>query len=186
MKIWIKEEYKPQYELLLEEAISRVRCGQINEMTTLAWYSGKAEWFPLSELVPPAIPDNPKVEKYPPCEIDLDPRWFHSFMPIGRRCRKAYFGWNIFSFLLMVPPFLVAQIVRDYIGSRSLAYFICGVSMMFLIYFLFINTVKRLHDTGISGWFFFIRLIPIIGLLLWVIPGTKGPNQYGKNDDCRI
>ena len=43
-------------------------------------------------------------------------------------------------------------------------------------------SVRRLHDTGRSGWWLFISLIPIIGLLvlLWwyVQPGSKEPNQF--------
>jgi uncharacterized membrane protein YhaH (DUF805 family) len=46
-------------------------------------------------------------------------------------------------------------------------------------------TVRRLHDVGKSGWFYFIVLIPIVGsiwiLVLMVTDGQPGKNQYGKN-----
>ncbi|MEP4485509.1 MAG: DUF805 domain-containing protein [Halioglobus sp.] len=42
--------------------------------------------------------------------------------------------------------------------------------------------VRRLHDIGRAGWWFFIQLIPIIGtlILLWwyVQPGSGQPNEY--------
>ena len=45
--------------------------------------------------------------------------------------------------------------------------------------------VRRLHDTGRSGWFLLISLIPIIGgivlLVFTVTDSTPGANQYGPN-----
>lgn len=46
-------------------------------------------------------------------------------------------------------------------------------------------TVRRLHDVGKSGWFFFIVLVPIIGsfwlLYLLIKDGDQGTNQYGSD-----
>ena len=42
--------------------------------------------------------------------------------------------------------------------------------------------VRRLHDTGRSGWFVFIMLIPIVGwilMLVWLCSGSDGGNIYG-------
>jgi uncharacterized membrane protein YhaH (DUF805 family) len=43
--------------------------------------------------------------------------------------------------------------------------------------------VRRLHDTGRSGWMFLIGLIPFVGgilLLVWyVTDGQPMENQYG-------
>ena len=45
--------------------------------------------------------------------------------------------------------------------------------------------VRRLHDVGKSGWFYFIALIPIIGaiwlLVLFFTEGNKEENQYGPD-----
>ena len=45
--------------------------------------------------------------------------------------------------------------------------------------------VRRLHDTGRSGWWYWIALIPLIGailLLVWFCSrGTVGSNQYGSD-----
>jgi uncharacterized membrane protein YhaH (DUF805 family) len=46
-------------------------------------------------------------------------------------------------------------------------------------------TVRRLHDTDRSGWWFLIQLIPIVGgivLLVFVcLDGTPGPNRFGAD-----
>jgi uncharacterized membrane protein YhaH (DUF805 family) len=45
--------------------------------------------------------------------------------------------------------------------------------------------VRRLHDLGKSGWFFFICLIPVIGiiylLVLYCTDSNAGNNGYGPN-----
>jgi uncharacterized membrane protein YhaH (DUF805 family) len=45
--------------------------------------------------------------------------------------------------------------------------------------------VRRLHDVGKSGWFFFICLIPVIGiiylLVLYCTDSNAGNNGYGPN-----
>ena len=44
-------------------------------------------------------------------------------------------------------------------------------------------TVRRLHDTGKSGWYIMLGFIPFLGplvLLIMTLQGSeKGPNQYG-------
>ncbi len=46
-------------------------------------------------------------------------------------------------------------------------------------------TVRRLHDTGRSGWWALIGLVPLIGDLVIVVfavqAGEPGPNRYGPD-----
>jgi len=45
-------------------------------------------------------------------------------------------------------------------------------------------TVRRLHDTGRSGWWLLLFLIPVIGfivLLVFYCQDSKPDNQYGRN-----
>lgn len=51
-------------------------------------------------------------------------------------------------------------------------------------------TVRRLHDTDRSGWWYLISFIPFIGGIIMIVflvtEGTPGPNLYGedpKDDD---
>ena len=45
-------------------------------------------------------------------------------------------------------------------------------------------TVRRLHDTDRSGWWFFMHLVPVIGslVLLWWLtrPGDLQENRFGR------
>jgi len=45
-------------------------------------------------------------------------------------------------------------------------------------------SVRRLHDTGKSGWWLLIAFVPFGGIVLLVftcLDSTPGPNQYGPN-----
>lgn len=44
--------------------------------------------------------------------------------------------------------------------------------------------VRRLHDTGRSGWWLLLVLVPIVNLLLlyfYVCDSQPGTNEYGEN-----
>ena len=60
-------------------------------------------------------------------------------------------------------------------GLLSLALFIPGLAV----------GVRRLHDVGKSGWFTFIVIIPLFGVI-WLLvlactEGNHGDNQYGPD-----
>jgi uncharacterized membrane protein YhaH (DUF805 family) len=51
-------------------------------------------------------------------------------------------------------------------------------------------TVRRLHDTDRSGWWFFIQLIPVVGgiviLVFACLEGTRGPNRFGADPKLEV
>ena len=46
---------------------------------------------------------------------------------------------------------------------------------------------RRLHDMNQSGWVMLVSLIPFVGFIMLLVyllvPGTKGPNNYGDVDN---
>ena len=50
--------------------------------------------------------------------------------------------------------------------------------------------VRRLHDTDRTGWWFCLLVIPVVGaialLVLLLLDGTHGPNEYGPDPLGRI
>ena len=86
---------------------------------------------------------------------------------------------NILGTVLTVDAGLVGRglIVLPY----GWLYFLCGI-------FHFLPAlsvlVRRLHDVGKSGWWYFIGLIPIVNFwLLYLLckDGDNGENSYGNN-----
>lgn len=102
----------------------------------------------------------------------------------GRARRKEY--WYFFLFSLIIS--IVLAVVDGVTGSFSAE---AGVGLLGGIYALAVLipglavSVRRLHDTGRSGWWLLIALIPVIGaivlLVFMVLEGKPGTNQYGSN-----
>jgi len=102
----------------------------------------------------------------------------------GRARRKEYWMFVLFNLIFII----VASILDNVLGTTV------GVLPYGAFYFLYILAVfipslavgvRRLHDTGKSGWMILIGLIPIIGtiwlLVFMLIDSNPGENQYGVN-----
>ena len=102
----------------------------------------------------------------------------------GRAQRKEY--WYFYLFTVLIT--LALAILDMLIGSFDK---VSGVGLLSGLYSLAVLipnlavTVRRLHDTGRSGWWFLIVLVPFIGgivlLIFLVQDSTPGTNQYGAN-----
>ncbi len=102
----------------------------------------------------------------------------------GRDRRKAYWYFILVSFIVGWVVFLA-----DYLISSSNIHH--GMRPLSLIYGLAMvipsaaAKVRRLHDTGRSGWWYWIALIPLIGYMVlcvfWAQDSQPGKNRYGSN-----
>lgn len=107
----------------------------------------------------------------------------------GRATRSEYWYFYLFNFLVVMVYYiaLFAMLVSGSRDSSAAGY----LSVMFIIYALVMTipslavTVRRLHDTGHSGWWIFLNLIPVIGsivLFIWFITDSDpDTNEYGDN-----
>ena len=95
----------------------------------------------------------------------------------GRARRKEYWFFTLVQFIILV----ITQIIDAILSTDFVFYAIAALA-------LFIPSlsaaVRRLHDTGRSGWWFLIALIPLIGTILLIIclvTETKPENnQWGQ------
>lgn len=96
----------------------------------------------------------------------------------GRARRTEYWMFFLINFIIVV--------VLDVIGvAIKLSTILGGVySLLVLIPALAVG-VRRLHDTGRSGWWLLISLIPVVGTIILIVflatDGQPGDNQYGSN-----
>lgn len=95
----------------------------------------------------------------------------------GRARRKEYWFFALFYVIGAL-----ASMILDYIfGTEIIFYalYIIGMALPQLGV-----TVRRLHDTGKSGWWYLICLVPIIGVILLIIwftkEGDSHNNLYGQ------
>ncbi|HEY8098584.1 MAG TPA: DUF805 domain-containing protein [Methylobacter sp.] len=102
----------------------------------------------------------------------------------GRACRSEYWYFLLFNFLISI-----GLVIIDFVSGTFNAE--TGVGLLSTIYSVVVLipgisvTVRRLHDTDRSGWWFFIALIPIVGAIVlfifMVLDSSSGDNEYGPN-----
>ncbi len=98
----------------------------------------------------------------------------------GRASRSEYWWFALFIVLVYIACALVGAVIGD---TATSVLFILAVCALFLPQLAV--TIRRLHDTSKSGWWYLITLVPYAGsivlLIFMVIAGTPGPNQYGPS-----
>ncbi len=94
----------------------------------------------------------------------------------GRARRKEYWMFVLFYMLFSI----VFSIMDAVIGT----YFITAIYALVMIIPSLSVMVRRLHDTGRSGWWFFISFVPLVGaivLLVFLVQNSHDENDYGVN-----
>ncbi len=105
----------------------------------------------------------------------------------GRARRSEYWYYTLMNFIILIG----LQILSGICAIADLGVVSMILGFIYLIYALgtlvpsLAVAVRRLHDTGKSGWFFLIALIPLIGsiwlLVLFCTDGDQGGNAYGPD-----
>ncbi|MBV9455622.1 MAG: DUF805 domain-containing protein [Rubrobacter sp.] len=102
----------------------------------------------------------------------------------GRARRKEYWMFLLINLVIV----LVLNFIDYLTGTFSPR---AGVGLLGGLYSLAVLipsiavAVRRLHDTGRTGWWILIGLIPVIGsiifLIFMVLDSEPGTNEYGPN-----
>ena len=115
---------------------------------------------------------------------------FHNWNVVNSRAsRSEYWWWALFLFLGSLGATFIlvgfAGATRSAgVGGVGIAALVLGVAYLIIFVPSFTLTVRRLHDTGRSGWWILISLIPYLGglilLIFMCLDGTPGPNAWGN------
>ncbi len=92
-----------------------------------------------------------------------------------RSRRSEYWWFFLFTFIMGV----VLSMLDAMIGSSPILYGLFALGSFIPSIAL---AVRRLHDTGKSGWFLLLVLIPLIGplvLLFFYVQPSGEPNKFG-------
>jgi len=96
----------------------------------------------------------------------------------GRARRMEFWMFTLINLLVIVGLLVFSDKLR--LASILLAIYCFGMVIPNLAL-----TVRRLHDTGRSGWWILIGIVPLIGaiamLIFEVLPGDVGDNAYGPD-----
>jgi len=99
----------------------------------------------------------------------------------GRARRKEY--WTFF--LVNVAIAFVTGFIGGILGIAGLVNFVVVVCSLAILVPSIAVGIRRLHDTGRSGWWLLIGFIPLIGTIVLIVfmiaDSVPGENEYGPN-----
>ena len=102
----------------------------------------------------------------------------------GRARRQEYWLFVLFNFIAAFVVGFVGGILAGATGVAAFAFLGTIYNLAVLIPGLAV-LARRLHDTGRSGWWFLIAIIPLIGWIVLIVfcclDSQPGDNQYGPN-----
>lgn len=109
----------------------------------------------------------------------LDPIQYHYFDFTGRATRREFWLFTLSLFLVTVGAGMLVAL------SRETMWAVVGVFWLSILAPAVALQVRRLHDTGRSGWWWLLVFLPYIGgfglLVLCCLPSHPGDNQYGRS-----
>ena len=97
------------------------------------------------------------------------------------RARRAEFWWfwlaNVIVFVVLaILAAAVSNIIWVLYALYGLAMIIPSIAV----------AIRRLHDTGKTGWLLLLGFVPIVGpivlLVFYLLDSTPGTNQYGTSE----
>lgn len=107
----------------------------------------------------------------------------------GRIGRLRYLAWTlVLTVAMLVAGGIISTASFAVAAASPTAGIILGSLLGFALFVALVWVsvqigVQRLHDLGWSGWLYLLNLVPLVNsifpLLLLVLPGNAGANQYG-------
>jgi uncharacterized membrane protein YhaH (DUF805 family) len=102
----------------------------------------------------------------------------------GRARRKEYWYFTLFNVIFSVVLSFVDGLTGTFDAESGVGLLSGLYSLAVLIPSIAVG-VRRLHDTGRSAWWLLILLIPLVGVIIFlvfmVLESQEGENQYGPS-----
>lgn len=102
----------------------------------------------------------------------------------GRARRKEYWYFVLFNLLASIALGVIDGITGTYSDDAGIG-LLGGIYALAVLIPTIAVAMRRLHDTGRSGWWLLLALIPVVGslvlLVFFVFDSEPGDNQYGPN-----
>jgi len=102
----------------------------------------------------------------------------------GRSRRKEYWFFVLFNIIASIVLAMVDSATGSFNPETGMGTLGTIYALAVLLPSLAVS-VRRLHDTGRSGWWLLLGLVPVIGaivLLVFMVQDSKpGENEYGAN-----
>ncbi len=110
---------------------------------------------------------------------------FSKYATFSGRARRSEYWWFVaFSIVLLIVALVIDNAAGLKISGQQIGWVYSVVALLLFIPSIAV-TVRRLHDTGRSGWWWFLSLLCGIGAIILFVfclmEGTRGPNEYGPD-----
>ena len=110
---------------------------------------------------------------------------FSKFATFSGRARRSEYWWFVaFSIVVLLVALVIDNAAGLKIEGQQIGWVYTVVALLLFIPSIAV-TVRRLHDTGRSGWWWFLSLLCGIGAIILFVfclmEGTRGPNEYGPD-----
>ena len=105
----------------------------------------------------------------------------------GRARRKEYWFFVLFYILIAIGLGFIDSVLG--LGSESYG-LLSGLFGLAMLLPALGVAVRRMHDTGRSGWWVLVSFIPFVGWLIFIWFATRdgepGPNAYGPDPKTEV
>ena len=102
----------------------------------------------------------------------------------GRARRKEYWFFVLFNIIASVVLAMIDRMTGTFSADAGVG-LLSGIYALAVLIPSIAVSVRRLHDTGRTGWWLLIALVPVIGaivlLIFMVLDSQPGTNQYGPS-----
>lgn len=114
------------------------------------------------------------------------------YVDFGGRSSRSEFWWY-YLFIIIVTYGLYFILIGVTVGAAQsggnpgVGAAVIGILLLIFALGTFLPTlaacIRRLHDTGRSGWWLFISLVPLVGIIVlivfWASASKAGDNDWG-------
>ena len=171
-----------------EEIESGIAAGRLTP-DTLVWTEGMEDWgpaadhfaFPASASPMPPRAAGPAGEE-PPVATEFAAcvrQGFERFADFKGRSNRPEYWW--FALALFLGSAVATILDNAILGGNG---FLNGLYQIVVLIPAIAAGVRRLHDTGRTGWWMLLAFIPILGtiiLIYFFIQPGQGDNAWGRS-----
>jgi len=101
----------------------------------------------------------------------------------GRARRREFWMFALINFVISIGLGIIDMIIGTDFGTGSGV--LSGIYALAVLIPSLAVGVRRLHDTGRTGWWLLIGLIPLVGVIILIVfyaqDGQRADNQYGPD-----
>lgn len=102
----------------------------------------------------------------------------------GRARRTEFWMFCLFYIIFSIVATLLDYVTGTYNSDTGMGILSAVFSLLMIIPSISVS-VRRLHDTDRSGWWYLLVFLPLIGaivlLIFFVLDSTPGENRFGPN-----